>query len=196
MKRLLLLLAIIPVLSYSQVTAIVNQYGGVNVYVYCSPLTEYEVLGKVDFAYTPTTTTTVVNMNGVMIPIASESKPTYSQLRDGLVSQSVMANRDVEGIIIDGSSATMIRYKDPTAENRLAKVDREEGLYVFVDCKPTSDYDYIIKLSPKGFYACSCSSLIQNTQKKHKKKLAGKVYNAAIISLSSPFAYVEYINIK
>lgn len=136
-------------------------YSGVFVFTDCMPVEQYEVLGDVYYdkngkqhattLYSYNAATHSINSTG----IAYTESPQYTDIRDGLIVQSVMANRQVEGVIItltkEGEGrATLIKFKDGVKEKDLARVNTHLGLYVFTDCMPVNNYSFVGKIDRAG----------------------------------------------
>ena len=139
----------------------VTCYSGVFVFTDCMPLGQYEILGEVYYdkkgkqnattLYSYNAMTHTINSTG----ITYTESPQYTDIRDGLVIQSVMANRQVEGIIItltkEGEGrATLIKFKDGVEDKALARVNTHLGLMVFTDCMPINTYSFVGKINRAG----------------------------------------------
>lgn len=150
-----------PVAKKDLNIARVTCYSGVFVFTDCMPLGQYEVLGDVYYdkkgkqqattLYSYNAATHSINSTG----ISYTDSPQYPDIRDGLVIQSVMANRQVEGIIItltkEGEGrATLIRFKDGVEDKALARVNTHLGLLVFTDCMPINTYSFVGKINRAG----------------------------------------------
>ena len=105
MKKFFSLLAMILIagMSFAQNNlAKAEVYGGVYVFMDCTPVSEYEVLGEVSFGGKGSGGT-LISMpsatGGQMMMVSSGSTPQYTSIRNGLISNAVLANRAVEGII-------------------------------------------------------------------------------------------------
>ena len=136
-------------------------FSGVYVYTDCMPVEQYEVLGEVYFdkngkqhattLYSYNYATKSLNSTG----ITYTESPQYTDIRDGLIVQSVMANRQVEGIIVtltkEGEGrATLIKFKDGVKDKDLARVNTHLGLFVFTDCMPINNYTFVGKINRAG----------------------------------------------
>ena len=114
-------------------------FSGVYVFSYSQPAQPYTILGEVAFngkgaAY-------FYQVGG--ITSVGNSTIYYPEMRNALVGQAIMANRDVDGIIIKGKSATLIKFDADTPNKDLALVDKVRGVLIFLDSKPVRQYDYI-----------------------------------------------------
>lgn len=129
--------------------AIVESYAGVFVFNDNTPVAEYEIIGEVGCSSRGSVSSNVaINplTGGVGIVTSVSSSAQYPSIRNQLVTNAILANRDVEGVIIktprEGEgTALMIKFKNKDTNNALAKVNVHRGLLVFSDCKPYSDYD-------------------------------------------------------
>jgi len=141
----------------------VNKINGFYIFVDSSPLEDYEVLGEVK----------VDELDKEVI----KSEGQYSAIRDNIIKSARLVNYTAEGLIfqyINGGTdkAMMIKFKNKSEKNNLAKVEQFQGLYVFTDCKPTKEYKYIetVKFSG-GFnnlqYSNVRDTLIKRVRKKH-----------------------------
>ena len=182
--------------------AIVDSYGGVYVFNDCTPVDQYEVLGDVSFGGKTSGSSFVAlpnGMGGTTMIVSGGETAQYTSIRNGLVANAVMANRAVEGIIIsipkEGMGrATMIKFKEKSDNNRLAKVNNHRGLYVFSDCKPVNTYTSIKKVKGKLVYWSSAYYYIRDTLL--TKAARTKNCNAVIINLvEGGRDYVETINL-
>lgn len=114
-------------------------FSGVYVFSHSQPAQPYTILGEVSFSgkgavyfYQVGGITTVGN-----------SSVYYAEMRNSLVGQAIMANRDVDGIIIKGKNATLIKFDADTPNKDLALVDKVRGVLIFLDSEPVRQYDYI-----------------------------------------------------
>ena len=127
-------------LGYSKDIAKVEQFSGVYVFTDCTPLSNYEVLGEVSNDKSAGTTI-MIGLSTITLP------PQYTDIREELIKSAVLANRQVEGIIIkiikEGEGvAQMIKFTEPNADHSLARVNQHLGVLVFVDCKPIMPYTF------------------------------------------------------
>ena len=131
----------------------VENHSGVCVFSDCVPIAKYEVLGDITYSNSGGDGSFVM-ANGPLI-IAGGETPQYTDIRNGLISQAVLANRQVEGILItitrEGmGKATMIKFTDPSEDKTLAKVNSHLGILVFTDCSPLTNYSHLGKISGAG----------------------------------------------
>lgn len=182
--------------------AIVQTYGSVYIFNDCTPVDSYDILGEVSFGGRSGggTYMTMPNGTGGSTVIVSEgSTPQYTSIRNGLVANAVMANREVEGIIIkiqkEGEGqATMIKFKEKSERNKIAKVNHHRGLLVFSDCLPVNAYTSIKKVNGKLIYWSSAYDFIRD--KLLEKAVKTKDCNAVIINLvEGGRDYVETITL-
>lgn len=136
-------------------------YSGVLIFTDCMPVKQYEILGEVYYDKSGKQhATTLYSYNSATNSINSTAisyteSPQYPEIRDGLIIQSVMANRYVEGIIItitnEGEGrATMIKFKEGVEDKDLARVNTHYGLFVFTDCIPINTYSFVGKINRAG----------------------------------------------
>lgn len=153
-----------------------EQVGGVYIFNDSSPLGQYEVLGDVTFSgNTSSELYEVPDIIGGSTMIISEGEtPQYTSIRNGLIAKALMANRSVDGIIIqtpkEGEGrATMIKFKEGEDKSK-CKVTRQQGLYVFCDCKPLQDYDKLGEIVGAGGFSSLYGDLRNRLIKKVIKK--------------------------
>lgn len=143
MKKLLLSLFILSSMMCSaEHLARVQSISGVLVFSKCTPVHDYTTLGTVSLSVGKQSAG-YISMNGVMIPISDD--PQYTEIRNGLVAQAVLANRETEGIIINGKSATMIKFDSSLSrdERTLARPELRYGVRLFVDSEPIDEYRFV-----------------------------------------------------
>lgn len=159
--------------------AIAESYAGVYVFNDNTPISEYEIIGEVACSQLGSSRTSVAvsPFSGDMaIGISSTPSAQYPSLRNALISKAILANRDVQGIIIktprEGeATATMIKFKNKDANNALAKVNVHFGLMVFSDCKPYYEYIGINRLKASTLLKeLSYTYIRDNILKKTSKK--------------------------
>ena len=180
MKRyILLLLVVLSCNLFAQKNvAIAEQIGGVYIFTDCTPLGQYEVLG--DVTYGGSSSSSLIAMpngiGGTTMIMSGGATPQYTSIRNGLVANAVMANRSVEGILIQVSKegegrATMIVFKEGEEKSK-CRVNRQQGLYVFCDCKPVQEYDKLGEIVGAGglssLYSDLRNRLIKKVMKKYK----------------------------
>lgn len=158
--------------------AIADQIGGVYIFTDSTPLGQYEVLGDVTFGGSGSSAFVSMpnGMGGSNMIISGLETPQYTSIRNGLVANAVMANRAVEGVLIqitkEGEGrATMIKFKEDEDKSK-CKVSRQQGLYVFCDCKPFQDYDKLGEIVGAGglstLYGDLRNRLIKKVLRKYK----------------------------
>lgn len=182
--------------------AIVNIYGGVYVFNDCTPVDKYEVLGDVVFGGSNGGGSFMSMPNGLggtTMIISDGETPQYTSIRNGLVANALMANRMVDGIIINITNegegrATMIKFREKSENNKLAKVNNHKGLYVFSDCKPYNQYVSVEKIKGKLMSVSSRYDYLRD--KLVDKALKKKNCNAVIVNLvEGGRDYIETINL-
>lgn len=182
--------------------AIVQTIGSIYVFNDCSPIDSYKVIGEVSFSGSSGGSTYMSVPNGLggsTLIVSSEEKPQYSSIRNGLVANAVMANREVEGIIIsipkEGEGrATMIKFTEKSERNKIAKVNNHRGLLVFSDCSPMNSYTSIKRVKGQLVYWSTAYDYIRD--KLLEKAAKTKNCNAVIINLvEGGRDYVETITL-
>lgn len=151
----------------------VDNYSGVCVFTDCVPLAKYEVLGDISFNKSGDGSYFV--MSGPLVLAGGGETPQYTDIRNGLISQAVLANRQVEGVLItiarEGmGKATMIKFTDPTEDKTLAKVNSHIGVLVFTDCSPLANYYHLGKINGAGGLNSDYNILRDKLIKKSVKK--------------------------
>jgi len=186
MKRLNLLLSIctLALTLYAQNNlAKVDNYGGVYIFTDCTPVAAYETLGIVNFSSSGDSQVLMMGsmpgvpnygMPGGMMIAASET-PQYNEIRNGLIANAVMANRQVEGVLIkilkEGvGQATMIKFEEGAIDKDLAKVNSHQGVLVFTDCQPVQQYTFIGKIKGAGGLSTDYNALRDKLCKKCKQR--------------------------
>jgi len=159
----------------------VENYSGVYVFTDCTPIASYEILGDVYFdkegkqnaivlplynASTRTMNTTAITYN---------ETPQYTDIRDGLIAQAVMANRQVEGLLLtmtkEGEGrATLIKFKEGEEDKALARVKPHLGVFVFTDCTPVNTFSFVGKINKAGGMSSDYNDLRDRLIKKALKK--------------------------
>lgn len=159
----------------------VENYSGIYVFTDCTPVASYEILGDVFFdkegeqhamvlplynASSGTINTTAINY---------KETPQYPDIRDGLIVQAVMANRQADGIIISISKAgegraTIIKFKEGAEDRALARVKPHMGVFVFTDCTPVNTFTFVGKINKAGGLSADYNDLRDRLIKKVLKK--------------------------
>ncbi len=172
-----------PQVKHELNLAKVSFYSGVYVFTDCIPVGEYEVLGDVYFDKEGKThARTLMYYNAQSKSINSSAytyteTPQYPDIRDGLVAQAIMANRQVEGVLIDipkegEGRATLIKFKDGVEDKSLARVNSHLGIFVFTDCTPVNIYTFVGKINYAGGLNSDYNVLRDRLIKKAKKKFS------------------------
>lgn len=155
-----------------------EQVGGVYIFNDCTPLGQYEVLGDVTFGGNNSSSVIAMpnGIGGTTMIISEGGTPQYTSIRNGLVANAIMANRSVDGILIqipkEGEGrATMIKFLEGEDKAK-CKVNLQQGLYVFCDCKPVQEYNKLGEIVGAGglssFYSDLRNRLIKKVLKKYK----------------------------
>ncbi|MBR5677678.1 MAG: hypothetical protein IKX20_06035 [Paludibacteraceae bacterium] len=128
----------------------VENFSGVYVFTDCYPIAEYEVLGEISSSRNQKGNDSFYMSTGgiggvTMISGGGGVTPQYTDIRSSLISNAILANRQVEGLIIKlpktgEGSALMIKFKEGTADKSLARVNSHMGIFVFVDNMPINQY--------------------------------------------------------
>lgn len=155
----------------------VENSSGVYIFTDCVPVSPYEVLGNVSFDKEGNHNTLIMPSSNTigMSVIDVEETPQYTEIRNGLIAQAIMANRQVEGILItiqaEGKGrATLIKFINNTTDNSLAKVNSHLGVYVFTDCKPVNAYSFVGKINGAGGISSDYNNLRDRLIKKAKNR--------------------------
>lgn len=173
----------------------VDNYSGVRVFSYCEPVAEYEVLGEVSFAGSSGGYYTIGGMT-----FASGTEQQYNEIRNALIMSAVMANRAVEGVIIHPiknkqGRATMIKFKEDAENKDLAYVTKKRDYYIFIDCKPTGDYEFQGKRRCSDLVDGSSDSIIDGILRNTKN--LSRNANAVIVTfVTNGYDYAEAITLK
>lgn len=153
----------------------VSNYSGVLVFTDCMPIAPYEILGEVNSVPSSNSGSSMMMSAGGMFFMGNITTPQYTDIRDQLITNAVLANRQVEGIIIslpkEGEGrATLIKFKDDSDDNNLAKVITHQGVMVFMDCMPINSYTFVGKINKAGGMSADYSAIRDRLIKKSKKK--------------------------
>lgn len=171
---------IAPTIDKTKNLARVETYGGVLVFTDCTPVAPYEILGDVTNATLSSNegySSSFLLLGGLLFSGGSSSgtTPQYPDIRNQLVINALMANRQVEGILISlpkygEGRATLIKFKDGAEDKALARVNYHLGVLVFTDCTPINSYTFvgnIPKVKRAGIYYNNIrDKLIMQAQKK------------------------------
>jgi hypothetical protein len=139
----------------------VNKIKGFYVFVDSKPTSEYESLGEVK-----------VDGNDAEV----RKSPQYQSVRDNLIKNARAANYTADGLIltfVNGGvdKAEIIKFKESEKNKARAKVEQNQGVYIFIDCQPVSESDYIgtSKKSGGGFSSSQYTAVRDALIKKCKK---------------------------
>lgn len=119
----------------------VNTHNGLFVFNDCEPLSKYEVVGE-------------VSINNLTAGERVLTSGQYQGLRDALIKAAKTANTQSEGVVltlINGGidKAYIIKFKNSEDDHSLARVQRIRGTYIFCDCEPINNYEYLGDLKGK-----------------------------------------------
>lgn len=142
-KHILLLLILLSGNLFAQKNlAIAEQIGGVYIFNDCTPLGQYELLGDVTFGGSNRSSFIAMpnGAGGTTMIKSGGGTPQYTSIRNGLVSNAIMANRAVEGILIqipkEGEGrATMIKFKEGEDKSK-CRVNRHKDYTCFAIANP------------------------------------------------------------
>lgn len=178
----------------SQVMGRVETFGGVRVFSESKPVAKYETLGEINFAAASNSSSSFISMGATMMFISDSEHIEYNEIRNGLVGQSVMANREVNGIIINGKKATLIKINNEDKDADLCFPNKRGNTYLFIDATPIGEYDYVQTVKAKA--TDWDVNYILNTILKRTSKLK-QPHNAAIFRfVTGGRDYAEIINIR
>jgi len=174
MKKLLLasiLLFSINATAQSNI-ATVKKIQGLYIFSDNEPISDYIVFGEISIS-------TQDAQNDVDI---KSSLGHYQAVRDFLIKKTRISNSLADGIIlslVDGGTdkAIIIKFKDNTTNKDYAKVNRQKGLYTFIDCEPLSKYQNLGSVSFKNTLSFSSNQYGGVKDVLIKKSL--KEYNGA-----------------
>ncbi len=141
--------------------ATVNKINGFYIFTDNQPLSEYEVIGE-------------VNTSGHKDPDISRSGSQYQPVRDYLIKTARQVNYTADGLIltlVNGGTdkALIIKFKENSTNKNQAKVNQYQGVYLFVDCEPNKENQYIgtVKITT-SFTSSQYSALRDKLLKKCK----------------------------
>lgn len=153
----------------------VSNFSGVLVFTDCTPIAPYNILGEVNSAAFSNSESVFMMSAGRMFFISNGEMPQYTDIRDQLIANAVLANRQVEGIIIslqkDGEGrASLIKFTEVSEDNNLARVNSHQGMLVFTDCMPVNNYTYVGKINKAGGMTGDYNAIRDRLIKKSRKK--------------------------
>ena len=122
--------------------ATVNKIQGLLIFTDCQPISDYEVVGEVN---------TLMGTDDDL----KKSGAQYQPVRDLLIKITKQVNYKADGLILSlvnggQDKAVIIKFKDQTTKNSLARVNQYQGIYIFVDNEPLNAYDYAGNIIPKN----------------------------------------------
>jgi hypothetical protein len=142
--------------------AVVNKIQGFYIFIDSQPLGEYEVIGE-------------VTSSGHNDRDISNSGGQYQPVRDHLIRTARQTNYQADGLIltlVNGGTdkAVIIKFKESEPNKNLARVTQYQGLFLFVDCEPKSESNYLGTIKSKmSFSSAQYSALRDKLIKKCKK---------------------------
>ena len=139
----------------------VNKINGFYIFVDSSPTEEYDAIGEVNLDYKDKD---LIRSGG-----------QYSATRDNIIKSARLANYNADGLIftfIDGGTdkAVMIKFKENSPKNKIAKVQQFQGVYIFTDATPVSTFDYIDSVKFSGGFSSGQYTNVRDTLLKRAKK--------------------------
>lgn len=113
----------------------VNKIKGFYIFMDNSPIGEYESLGE-------------VVSDDLKDPAIKKSQGQYQSVRDNLIKNARSVNYTADGLIlkfVNGGTdkAEIIKFKENEKNKSKAKVEQIRGFYIFVDCNPITESNYI-----------------------------------------------------
>ena len=115
----------------------VTPHNGKYIFVYSEPVTDYETA----FTFEDK----IANINCLSTEQIMNHAITNASLEAGL------QNKLFDGIIIGTNHRDIaITFKDKTKDNSIARVHLENGIYVFIECEPLTDYIILKKREVNG----------------------------------------------
>ena len=166
MKKFSIIIAILFAslsMSYAQENiGVANKVHGFYIFMDSQPVAEYEVIGE-------------ISTEGHDDKDIKRSGGQYAPIRDYLAKKARSVNYTADGLILNFQSggndkAVIIKFKENAVNKDHAKVQRYQGVYVFVDCEPLAANDYVTNIKT-GFstgsqYANLRDYFLQKTKKK------------------------------
>lgn len=194
-KALLLLIISISILNSNFAQSnigIVKKIQGLYIFTDNEPMADYSVFGEISISQAEAQADVDIK----------SSMAHYQAVRDFLIKKTRMSNSFADGIIlslVDGGTdkAIIIKFKDNATNKDYAKVNRNKGLYTFVDCEPLSKYQNLGSISFKNTLSFSSNQYAGIRDVLIKKSL--KEYNGAngvIIQLSRGSNNADAISLK
>ena len=152
----------------------VQKIKGKEIYIYCEPVREYEVVEKV--------TSFVSQLTAGL----SDEQPSIDNMIKEMVDKSI--DREIKNKIgkfdailtTDGESAVLIKFKAGNDDNKgLGNVQRIQGKYIFLYCDPINEFDntgQITSAISQLFGTNSISNMVKEMiDKAIKKEIKNKV---------------------
>lgn len=115
----------------------VQKIKGKEVYIYCEPILEYEIIDK------------VTSITGVLGSLTGDT-PEIDDMIKEMITSSI--NRELKGKIgkfdailtTDGESAVLIKFKEGNVEKRgLGIAQKIKGKYIFLYSEPIENYENV-----------------------------------------------------
>jgi hypothetical protein len=139
-----------------------NKIQGFYIFIDSQPMAEYEVIGE-------------ITSEGHNDRDIKNSGGQYQPVRDYLINKARQTNYQADGLIltlVNGGTdkAVIIQFKENAENKSLARVTQYQGLYLFVDCEPVKQSNYLGTIKSKlSLSSAQYSSLRDKIIKKCKK---------------------------
>jgi len=151
----------------------VNKIQGKEIYIMCEPVSDYNVVDKVN--------STAAQLLGV--------SPTLSNMVNTMVDKAV--NKEKKGkvkpfdaiITSDGNNAMLIKFKEGNQEQKgIGRITKMQGKEVYIMCEPLRDYETVDKVNSAFAQVLGVTPTIENmvktiVDKAVNKESKGKVGN-------------------
>ena len=173
MKKLFCIALLTTLVSLKSIVAQTNRAEVSKIkgfYIFCDsePVSEYEVIGE-------------VNSSNHNDPDIQRSGAQYQPVRDYLIKKAREVNYTADGLIlslVNGQTdkAVIIKFKEGQKKKSLAKVKRFQGVYIFTDCEPLKQHNYLGTVKKKSLlfggslqYQPVRDRLLKMAKKKHPR---------------------------
>lgn len=168
---LLVLSLLLSGLTFSQnekAKANVQKTQGLYIFNDCEPVCEYEIVERVKNVFT-----------------LSPHKD-YESIKARLIKKALKEYPEAQALVLSLSSsgadnALVVKFKDGTAKEDWPKaiVNKEQGLFIFSDAEPSSDYEIIDRgkagMTWSDQYSENKAKLVKKALKHHEKEAEGLI---------------------
>ena len=118
-----------------------NKIQGFYIFIDSQPMAEYDVIGE-------------ITSEGHNDRDIKNSGGQYQPVRDYLINKARQTNYQADGLIltlVNGGTdkAVIIQFKENAENKSLARVTQYQGLYLFVDCEPVKQSNYLGTIKSK-----------------------------------------------